>query len=232
MKKLDFSIQSDDGYKIFTSSTTARNETGKTIDFISYYHLYLNADGFPIEGTESDSQWCNIAPGDEFVIEDSINAFVNLGGSTIKAEMHATLYAKEELEIGSVEAPLECNEPKLFSAEIESQVVGQTVKGLLYRSYYEDSSVVTLNVTVLLENRTKFDQRNIRLQLTLIDKKGKEIENTIAYGVLGANARGIFGGVLSLNNDKKLPGATIKVTLYVFVPVGTAISEGSAVSEV
>jgi hypothetical protein len=225
IKKFEVAAPDSDGEMYAEIAFSLSNPTKDEVRWVQFNTVYLNKDGFALNGTNDHDELCMLAPGDDFECSTSDRVRVALAGparNDVTAIVHVTLYAREFFKLGEIDVPAVARGVATMEKAISSQVIEGPVKLSVYREPEDSEGRCGLEIKSALTSQINVPIGRTELKLVLLDSEESTIEENSETTAWRSRSGGLIAGSFSYMRKAQLRGAKLRATLAVFREVHAA----------
>jgi hypothetical protein len=212
---------------------SAVNPTDQDVRMIRYDAVITDVDGYALAYNVGNEINCNIeANGEETTSSWAMldSRFAGNEAGRLKLTMSYTLYSREYHKIG--EAGLPSDEVPLarLAREVSSVLIDGTLRANVLRDAVGSDGCTGISALILVKSKYEACLPRVELKCDLLDADGGHIETESSSTGLNPHAVSCIQCGLWRLKRAQLPGARIRVGLYVYRPIHSATCVASNVS--
>ena len=225
IKKFEVAAPDSDGEMYAEIAFSLLNPTKDEVRWVQFNTVYLNKDGFALNGTNDHDELCMLAPGDDFECSASDRVRVALAGSArndVTAVVYVTLYAREFFKLGEIDVPAAARGVATIEKVISSQTIEGPLKLSVYREPEDAEGRCTLDIRTAVTSQINVPIGRTELKFVLLDSEESTLEENSETTAWRSLSGGLISGSFSYMRKAQLRGAKLRATLAVFREVHAA----------
>jgi len=231
IQKFEISAPDGDGEMYASATISVSNPTKDEIRWIQYNVVYLNKDGFALNGSSDMDEYCLLSPGEDIEVSTSDRVQVALAGQArddITAVVHVTMYTREFFKLGEIDVPPSAR----TCVTVEKPIVSNTILGPLKWSVYRhaEGSEGRCQLELRFNVQSKVPQAIGRTEFKyfLLDDEEAVVEDSSDTSSWRGGSGGSIVGSLHNIRKSQLRGARVRLTLAVFCEAYSATFTGKS----
>lgn len=233
MKVSKFTLDRPDADGSMSASATiaVANPTSEDVRWIQYNLACLDQGGFPLACSNDSAEDCTIEPGESLEVTAWCGVpsqVVGDGRDNVQLTASAVLHAREFYKLGLVEVPASDGGSATIEREISSNIIDGPLRVLLFRQRMDGEGQVRVDCRVALRNKSDLHLARVELKCELLDPDEAVTETNNDQVVLPARSIAAIESGIGWLKKSQFKGAKIRLSLYVFRPIYTAVCTGTS----
>ena len=200
------------------------NEGQEDIRLVKMDTILTNADGVGVAVSIDDEEEIRIRPGDTETFSPASSwVKTEIAGtddpSAIKAEVYASFFRREFIQLGEMDCPADHQTPVTMTADAPIGGVNQSLVVMASRTEPVEDDESSVEIRCMIRNTTDMHLEKVSLKAELVDDEGADIDECESAQQVRIGGINCLDPSIWHQSTSALKNAKIKLSLAVFTPV-------------